>query len=142
MEALYTAVATSVGGRSGHVKSSDGIIDLEVRPPAGMGGPAGKYANPELLFAAGYSACFGSALAHVALQRKLPHLDSSVTARVSIGRNDAGGFQLAVEMDVEIKGVDQPTANDLVQMAHQVCPYSNATRGNVEVTLKATALPK
>ncbi len=137
MEALYTAVATSVGGRSGHVKSSDGILDFEVRPPSQMGGPAGAYTNPEQLFAAGYSACFGSALAHVALQRKL-RPESSITARVSIGKNEKGGYQLAVEMDVAIKGVDKKTAEELVREAHQVCPYSNATRGNIEVTLKVS----
>ncbi len=141
MEALYTAVATSVGGRSGHVKSSDGVLDLDVRPPQAMGGPAGNYTNPEQLFAAGYSACFGSALAHVALQKKLK-LESTVTARVGIGKKDGGGFMLAVEMDVDIKGIDQKTADELVAEAHQVCPYSNATRGNVEVTLKATVSGK
>ncbi len=138
METLYTAVVTSVGGRSGHVKSSDGVLDFEVRPPVQMGGPAGKYTNPEQLFAAGYSACFGSALAHVASLQKL-RPDFTVTARVSIGKKEGGGFQLAVEMDVEVKGVDRKVAEQLVQQAHQVCPYSNATRGNIEVTLKVTA---
>ncbi len=135
MEVLYTAVATSVGGRSGHVRSSDGILDFEVRPPVQMGGPAGKYTNPEQLFAAGYAACFGSAVSHVALQKKL-RPEFSVTARVSIGKKDGGGFQLAVEMDVEMKGVDRRMAEELVQAANLVCPYSNATRGNVEVALK------
>ncbi len=139
MEAIYTAEVTSVGGRGGHVRSSDGILDFDVRPPMAMGGPDDKHTNPEQLFAAGYAACFGSALAHVALLRKL-RLTSSVTARVSIGKNGNGGFMLSVEMNVEIEGVDQKTAEELTAQAHQVCPYSNATRGNVEVTLHAKAV--
>ncbi len=137
METLYTAIATSVGGRSGHVRSSDGILDFEVRPPREMGGTAGLFTNPEQLFAAGYSACFGSALNHVALLKK-KRIDSSVTAKVSIGKKTDGGFQLAVEMDVNISGVGQEEAEELVREAHQVCPYSNATRNNIEVTLKTT----
>lgn len=135
MEALYTAVATSVGGRSGHVKSSDGVLDFEVRPPKEMGGPGGNYTNPEQLFAAGYSACFGSALNHVALLKR-KRIESTVTAKVSIGKKEDGGFMLAVEMDVKITGVEKKEAEELVKEAHQVCPYSNATRNNVEVTLK------
>lgn len=137
MDALYTAVATSVGGRNGSVKSDDGVLTLEVRPPVEMGGKGGPYTNPEQLFAAGYSACFGSAINHVALQKRL-RIESSVTARVSIGKKENGGFQLAVEMDVNIPGLDQKEAEELVKEAHQVCPYSNATRNNVEVTLKVT----
>lgn len=138
MEALYTATATNVGGRSGSVKSSDGVLNLEVRPPKEMGGPGGNYTNPEQLFAAGYSACFGSALSHVSLEKKL-RIKPVVTAKVSIGNKEGGGFQLAVEMDVKISGVDQKTAEELTKEAHQICPYSNATRNNVEVTLKVTA---
>jgi len=134
---MYTATATSVGGRSGHVKSSDGVLDFEIRPPKEMGGPDGKYTNPEQLFAAGYSACFGSAIGHVAAQKKL-HIKPVVTAKVSIGKKDDGGFKLAVEMDVNIPGMDQKEAEDIVKEAHQVCPYSNATRNNIEVTLKVT----
>lgn len=137
MEALYTAVATSVGGRNGNVKSSDGILNLEVKPPKEMGGPDGLFTNPEQLFAAGYSACFGSALNHVALLKK-KKVVPTVTARVSIGKKDDGGFQLAVEMDVNIPGIDQKEAEELVKEAHQVCPYSNATRNNIEVTLSVT----
>ncbi len=137
MEALYTAVATSVGGRTGHVKSSDGVLDFEVKPPKEMGGPGGPYTNPEQLFAAGYSACFGSAINHVALKQR-KRIESTVTAKVSIGNKPEGGFMLAVEMDVEISGMEQKEAEELVNEAHQVCPYSNATRNNVEVTLKVT----
>lgn len=135
MDAVYTAIATSVGGRSGHVTSSDGILNFEVRPPKEMGGPGGSYTNPEQLFAAGYSACFGSAINHVALQKR-KRIESSVTAKVSIGNKPGGGFMLAVEMDVIISGMEQKEAEELVKEAHQVCPYSNATRNNVEVTLK------
>lgn len=137
MEAMYTAVATSVGGRSGNVKSSDGVLDFEVRPPKEMGGPGGNYTNPEQLFAAGYSACFGSALGHVAIEKKL-RIRPVVTAKVSIGKKDGGGFQLAVEMDVNLPGMDQKEAEELVKEAHQVCPYSNATRNNIDVKLKVT----
>lgn len=137
MEAMYTAVATSVGGRNGNVKSSDGVLDLEVKPPKEMGGPGGAFTNPEQLFAAGYSACFGSALNHVALLKK-KKVVPTVTARVSIGKKDDGGFQLAVEMAVNIPGIDQKEAEELVKEAHQVCPYSNATRNNIEVTLSVT----
>ncbi|MDH6306589.1 osmotically inducible protein OsmC [Parabacteroides sp. PF5-5] len=137
MKVLYTAVATSVGGRNGHVKSSDGVLNLEVRSPKEMGGADGPYTNPEQLFAAGYSACFGSALNLVALKQR-KRIESSVTAKVSIGEKAEGGFMLAVEMNVNIPGIDQKEAEALVQEAHQVCPYSNATRNNVEVTLKVT----
>lgn len=137
MEKLYTAVATSVGGRSGSVKSSDGVLDFQVRPPKEMGGPGGNYTNPEQLFAAGYAACFGSALSHVSLERKL-RIRPEVTAKVSIGNKEGGGFQLAVEMDVHMTGISKSEAEELVKEAHQICPYSNATRNNVEVTLKVT----
>lgn len=137
MEALYTAVATSVGGRNGNVKSSDRVLNFEVKPPKEMGGPGGAFTNPEQLFAAGYSACFGSALNHVALLKKRKVVPT-ITAKVSIGKKDDGGFQLAVEMDVNIPGIDQKDAEELVHEAHQVCPYSNATRNNIEVKLNVT----
>lgn len=138
MEAIYTAVATTVGGRSGHVKSSDGVIDLDVRPPKEMGGPDKAYTNPEQLFAAGYSACFGSAVNHVAVAKKI-HTRPEVTAKVSIGNKDGGGFMLAVEMEVKFSGISREVAEELVKEAHQVCPYSNATRNNIEVTLNVIA---
>ncbi|WP_165045660.1 organic hydroperoxide resistance protein [Dysgonomonas sp. ZJ709] len=137
MKVMYTAVATSVGGRDGKVKSSDGVLDFEVKPPKEMGGPDGSYTNPEQLFAVGYSACFGSALNHVALLKK-KEVIPTVTAKVSIGKKDDGGYQLAVEMDVNIPGMDQKEAEELVEEAHQVCPYSNATRNNIEVILTVT----
>jgi osmotically inducible protein OsmC len=133
---LYTAEATAVGGRSGHVRSSDGPLDVDLEPPVEMGGPGGG-TNPEELFAAGYSACFQSALAVVARRRKVSVDDSTVTAKVSIGTIGGGGFGLAVTIDVHIPGVDGTTARSLIEGAHEVCPYSNATRGNIEVTLSA-----
>ncbi len=141
MKTLYTAEVTSVGGRSGKVKSSDGVLDFEVRPPKEMGGPGGEYTNPEQLFAAGYAACFGSALGHVAALKKR-HFESSVTARVSIGKKEDGGYQLAVEMNVDIVGINQKEAEELVNEANQVCPYSNATRNNIKVTLKVMTYDK
>jgi Ohr subfamily peroxiredoxin len=135
MTVLYTAGATATGGREGHVKSSDGVLDLDVRVPKEMGGAGGAYSNPEQLFAAGYAACFDSALAHVARAGKITTGTTEVTAKVSIGKNDAGGFALAVELHARIPGVDLSVAQDLIAKAHQVCPYSNATRGNVGVNL-------
>ncbi len=138
MDAIYTAVATASGdGRNGHARSSDGLVDVDLAIPREMGG-AGGATNPEQLFAAGYAACFHSALKLVAGQKKLPITDSAVTAEVGIGSNDAGGFGLTVALEVELGGIDQAAADDLVEAAHQVCPYSNATRGNVPVTLTAT----
>ncbi|MFC4950057.1 organic hydroperoxide resistance protein [Pseudonocardia sp. GCM10023141] len=138
MSALYTAAALSTGdGRNGHVRTSDGTIDLDLAIPKEMGG-AGGATNPEQLFAAGYAACFHSALKLVAGQRKAAITDSSVSAEVGIGPNDAGGFALSVELEVELSGVDHATAESLVEEAHQVCPYSNATRGNIPITLTTT----
>jgi len=135
VKVLYTAAAMSTGdARNGHVRSSDGLIELDLATPKEMGG-AGGATNPEQLFAAGYSACFHSALKAVARQRKLTIDDSSVSAEVGIGPNDAGGFGLTVALHAEVPGVDQATAQELVEAAHQVCPYSNATRGNIEVTV-------
>jgi osmotically inducible protein OsmC len=138
MKTLYTADATATGGRNGHVKSSNGVLDVEVRMPKALGGANDDYTNPEQLFAAGYAACFDSALNLVIKQEKVTAGDTTVTAKVSIGQNDAGGFSLAVELDVNVKEIELDKANELVAKAHQVCPYSNATRGNVEVKLTVT----
>ncbi|SEP26064.1 organic hydroperoxide resistance protein [Trujillonella endophytica] len=138
MDAIYTAVATASGdGRNGHARSSDGLVDVELAIPKEMGG-AGGATNPEQLFAAGYAACFHSALKMVARSKGVQITDSAVTAEVGIGSNDAGGFGLSVALEVELGGIDQAAADELVEAAHQVCPYSNATRGNVPVTLSAT----
>ena len=136
MNVLYTAVATATGdGRNGHATSEDGLLDLDLRIPKEMGG-AGGATNPEQLFAVGYAACFHSALKVVAGREKLDVSGTEVSASVSIGANDDGGFGLAVELDVHAPALDADTALKLVEAAHQVCPYSNATRGNIDVALR------
>lgn len=135
MQILYTAEATAWGGREGRTASTDGILDVALAVPKELGGP-GEATNPEQLFAAGYASCFHSALKLIGRRDKVDVSESAVTARVGLGMNESGGFNLAVELEAEIAGVDRAVAEDLVAKAHQVCPYSNATRGNVEVTLK------
>jgi lipoyl-dependent peroxiredoxin len=135
MNILYTAVATAVGdGRHGSVRSSDGLIDVNLAVPAEMGGSGGA-TNPEQLFAAGYAACFHNALRRVARRANADVTASEVTARVGIGTVGAGGFGLAVTLEVSLPAVEPETARQLVDAAHQVCPYSNATRGNIDVDL-------
>ncbi len=133
---VYTASVTSTGdGRNGHVRSTDGLIDTDVRTPREMGGEGGA-TNPEQLFAAGYAACFHSALKATKKQHGVEIVDSAVTAEVGIGPKEGGGFELAVTLNVELGGgISQEDAQRAVEAAHQVCPYSNATRGNIEVTL-------
>lgn len=136
MPALYTAVATATGeGREGRTRTSDGLVDVQLAVPAELGGPGGA-TNPEQLFAAGYAACFHSALKSVARRDRTTFTDSAVTAEVGIGPDDAGGFGLEITLRVELGGIDQATAERLVEAAHRTCPYSNATRGNVPVTLE------
>ena len=136
MNTLYTATAVATGdGRNGHVQTFDGTIDAAVRTPKELGGEGGA-TNPEQLFAAGYAACFHSAIKVVAGRDKLDVTGTEVSASVSIGADDSGGFGLAVELDVHAPALDQETAERIVAAAHEVCPYSNATRGNVEVTLE------
>ena len=133
MQAMYTATATATGeGRNGHTESEDGLLSVDVRIPKEMGGPGGA-TNPEQLFAAGDAACFHSALKLVGKDADLD--GSAVSASVSIGMLATGGFGLAVELDVDAPNLDHDTAMALVEQAHAVCPYSNATRGNVEVKL-------
>jgi len=135
MNPIYTATAHSTGdGRNGHVTSDDGFVDLDLRIPKEMGGPGGA-TNPEELFAAGYAACFHSALKLVAGQQKLDVNGTEVSASVGIGPLDGGGFGLAVALVIYAPKLDKATAESLAEAAHQVCPYSNATRGNIEVTL-------
>ena len=135
MKTLYTATATATGdGRNGHVASDDGIVDTDVRIPKAMGG-AGGATNPEQLFAAGYAACFHSALKVVAQREGYDVTGTEVSASVGIGMLDNGGFGLEVQLDVHAPAMDQATAEAAVAKAHEVCPYSNATRGNIEVTL-------
>ncbi len=135
MEIIYQAEATAWGGREGRAASSDGVLDLQLTIPTEMGGPGGAGTNPEQLFATGYAACFHSALKLVARGEKIDASESAVTAKVGIGATDSGGFSLQVALELEISGVDRDTAQMLLEKAHQVCPYSNATRGNIEVTL-------
>jgi Ohr subfamily peroxiredoxin len=132
---LYTARAAATGGREGHVASDDGILDVDLRPPREMGG-AGGATNPEQLFAAGYAACFQSALGGVGRREKMDTSESAVEADVTIGAIHGGGYGLAVTLRVTIPGADPARARALTEAAHQACPYSNATRGNVEVTLE------
>ena len=135
MKSLYTAKATALGGRDAGVSTDDGKLDLELSVPKSMGGPGGKGTNPEQLFAAGYSACYGSALAHVAKIHKVDLGDYTVTATVKIGKNEEDMFQLAVVLDAYLPTVDTETGEKLVNEAHEVCPYSRATRDNIDVTL-------
>ncbi|WP_328881931.1 organic hydroperoxide resistance protein [Streptomyces sp. NBC_00299] len=132
-EVLYTAVATAENGRDGRVATDDGKLDVVVNPPKEMGG-SGAGTNPEQLFAAGYSACFQGALGVVARQEQADITGSTVTAKVGIGKN-GDGFGIIVEISAAIPNVDAATARNLLDKAHQVCPYSKATRGNITVTL-------
>jgi osmotically inducible protein OsmC len=134
MDAIYTAAATA-NGREGRAVSSDGQLDLTLAMPPALGGD-GKGTNPEQLFAAGYAACFASALGLIGRQAKVDTSEASVTAEVSIGSNGEGGFGLAVVLRVELPdALHGETGRELVEKAHQVCPYSNATRGNIPVEL-------
>jgi len=140
VKTLYTASAVSTGsGRDGHVESTDGALVADLTVPKEMGGAGGAGTNPEQLFAAGYSACFHSALQLIARREKYTVDGSSVTAAVGIGPNDDGGYGLSVELTVALPGIEREAAEKLVDAAHQVCPYSNATRGNIEVALRVQA---
>jgi Ohr subfamily peroxiredoxin len=137
-KAIYTAHATSTGGRTGSTKSSDERISLQLSTPKELGGDSGPGTNPEQLFAAGYSACFIGAMKAVAARQKIAlPADVSIAASVSIGpmTGKAGAFGIAVTMAVTVPGMDRAAAEALVATAHEVCPYSNATRGNIDVSL-------
>ncbi|MBB5933152.1 organic hydroperoxide resistance protein [Streptomyces zagrosensis] len=136
VDVAYTAVATAENGRDGRVATDDGKLDVIVNPPQEMGG-SGAGTNPEQLFAAGYSACFQGALGVVARREKADISGSTVTAKVGLGKTPDGGFGLTVEISAAIPNMTAAAAKDLVEKAHQVCPYSNATRGNIQVTLTA-----
>lgn len=133
---LYSTSATAMGGRDGHARSEDGRVDVQLSTPKELGGAGGEGTNPEQLFAAGYSACFIGALkvAGQQLKVKVPN-DVKVTAKVGIGPNAQGGFGITADLTVDLPGVDREQAQQLVEAAHQICPYSNATRGNVDVGL-------
>ncbi|TDU05644.1 Ohr subfamily peroxiredoxin [Streptomyces sp. 846.5] len=139
MAVLYTTEAISTGdGRNGEVRTTDGVLDELLAVPAQMGGPGGDKTNPEQLFAAGYAACFHNGLRLIAGQQGLKVPGSTVTSQVSLLNLDEKGFTLAVTLTAHLPGLDQATADKLVETTHQVCPYSNATRGNIDVTLTAT----
>jgi lipoyl-dependent peroxiredoxin len=132
---LYTATATVKGGREGHAHADSPKLDLDLRMPKEMGGPGGEGTNPEQLFAAGYGACFESALMLVARTQKIAVKDVSIDAKVTLQKTDAGAFGLAVELKGKLPGIPREQAEALMKAAHGVCPYSNATRGNIEVKL-------
>jgi Ohr subfamily peroxiredoxin len=135
LKKLYTAEASVQGGRDGHGRSSDGVLDLDIRPPAELGG-TGVGTNPEQLFALGYGACFQSAMGVVGRRLGVDTSASTITARVTLGTIEGGAFNIAVELEIALPGVDHDRAEEVVKAAHEVCPYSNATRGNIEVALQ------
>ncbi|TPN47835.1 MULTISPECIES: organic hydroperoxide resistance protein [unclassified Mesorhizobium] len=135
--ALYTTRAHVTGGRAGHGETSDGLLKVDLAMPKELGGPGGA-TNPEQLFAVGYAACFESAVRFIARKQKLPLEDAAITSTVSLLPNGEG-FKLGVALAVETKGLDQAAAEALVSEAHNVCPYSNAIRGNIDVALSVKA---
>lgn len=135
MSALYTTSATALAGRNGQVSTDDGLLDLALSYPKELGG-TGAATNPEQLFAVGYSACFSNAILHVAQQQKIAVKQAPTKATVALKPNQEGGFVLDVALDVTLD-LDDSTAVELVRVAHQVCPYSNALRGNVDVAVTA-----
>jgi Ohr subfamily peroxiredoxin len=136
MRTLYETSATVTGGRNGKVTSEDGVLELEVRMPKELGGTQQGFTNPEQLFAAGYASCFDSALNLVMNQEKIrPENPSSVKATVGLQSDSKGGFQLVVSLNISIPGIENQLAKELVDKAHKICPYSNATRGNIDVEL-------
>ncbi|HKJ48767.1 MAG TPA: organic hydroperoxide resistance protein [Christiangramia sp.] len=135
MKNLYKTKVTTHGGRNGRTRSEDGVIEMELKMPKSMGGEGGDYSNPEQLFGAGYSSCYGSALEVVAKKHKVDLGDYSVTAVVKLGQTESGNLQLSVTLDSYIPGVDVETGEKLVNEAHEICPYSRATRDNIDVTL-------
>jgi Ohr subfamily peroxiredoxin len=138
---LYTAEASVVGGRQGHGRTSDGRLDVALDVPPEMGGAGGPGTNPEQLFAVGYAACFQSALLRIAAGRKLDLSGCRITARIGIGPLKSGGFGLAAALDLDAPQLSREQGLDLMARAHQDCPYSRATRGNIEVTLSVGGVP-
>ena len=138
MSALYSTQARAVGGRAGHVETTDGLLKVDLALPKEMGGKGGA-TNPEQLFAAGYAACFENAVRFLASQQKIGLTGAAVTSTVELHPRPEGGFRLGVALDVETQGLEQTVAETLVAAAHQVCPYSNAVRGNVDVGITVRA---
>lgn len=142
MKILYWAEASSKGGRIGSARTSDGALDVKIVIPKELGGDEGaEGTNPEQLFAAGFAACFHSAMKTIAGMKKIDLTESTVTARVGLGPTGTGGFGLETELSVDLPGVDRDTAHSLVRKAHRRCPYSNVTRGNMEVALTVNGEP-
>ena len=139
MAVIYTAKVRAEGGRNGHVRSSDGLLDMQLSLPKTLGG-AENATNPEQLFAAGYGACFENAMLYIARQEKIPVTKTAVDATVELQSTGAGPFILSVELAVTTEGLTQEQAEALVARAHEVCPYSHATRGNIDVKLRTTAV--
>jgi len=139
MSTLYSTRVTAIGGRDGTIRSEDGLLDLPLALPTTMGGKGGA-TNPEQLFAAGYAACFENAVIHVTRNKatKVKDADIVVVAEVGLQPNGSGGFVLSVALDVAIAGLDQATAEEIVQAAHATCPYSNAVKGNIDVDITVT----
>jgi osmotically inducible protein OsmC len=138
---LYTAEAVVSGGREGHARTNDGRLDIELDVPSEMGGTGGPGSNPEQLFAAGYAACFQSALLRIASGRNVDLTDSRITAHVGIGPLRSGGFGLSAALDLDAPQIDREEAAHLMTRAHEACPYSRATRGNIEVALSVGGAP-
>ena len=140
MKILYTAEAVVEGGRAGHGRTSDGRLDVDLSVPEGLGGQGGPGTNPEQMFAVGYAACFQSALLNVANGRKLDAAGSRITSRVSLGPTGHGGMTLAVALDLHAPRLSPADAAGLMERAHELCPYSNATRGNIDLALTVDGL--
>lgn len=136
MEKLYTAVVTAKGGRDGHIKSADGVIDLELKRPKELGGEEG-FANPELLFAGAWGSCYLGALGSVGKRDNVDVSEATVDVQISFNKESESAFVLSAELHVHIPGVDQATAQKLADTAHRGCPYSKATRGNIDVKIIA-----
>ena len=137
MKTIYSTRVEAKGGRNGQIKSDDGNLNLEVRVPKEMQGSGGNYTNPEQLFAGGYAACFDSALNLIIQKKRVEVKETLVTAEVSLSAQD-GGFGLSVVLNIRVSGVEKEVAEKLVQKAHEICPYSNATRGNIPVELNVS----
>ena len=139
MSTLYSTRVTAIGGRSGTIRSEDGLLDLPLALPTTMGGKGGA-TNPEQLFAAGYAACFENAVIHVTRNKatRVKDTDIVVVAEVGLQPNGSGGFMLSVALDVAVTGLDRATAEEIVQAAHATCPYSNAVKGNIDVAITVT----
>jgi Ohr subfamily peroxiredoxin len=140
MSTLYSTKVTATGGRHGHIRSEDGLLEMKLALPRELGGK-GDATNPETLFAGGYAACFENALLRVSREKGLRFADGDVEviAEIGLSRNDSGNFVLSAALAVSVTGVDQETAEDLAESAHKICPYSNAIRGNVEVGITVSA---